>query len=182
LNYQSHHHEELEDTSDAVSRNAVELKQLEVADREKERKSQLRLKELEIREKELSVQLRLRELEASSPPTVTPRTVEPPQFDISKQIRFVSPFQEKEVDKYFLHFENIATRPKDVWTLLLQSEVYSVLSVKQSSRYDVMKSAILKTYELVPEAYTVGNSFVAARDKICRPILYRVCTREGSSV
>lgn len=57
------------------------------------------------------------------------------QFDISKQIRFVPPFQEKEVDKYFLHFEKVATSlewPKDVWTLLLQSvlvgkacEVYS---------------------------------------------------------
>ena len=32
-----------------------------------------------------------------------------PKFDISKQIRFVPPFQEKEVDKYFLHFEKIAS-------------------------------------------------------------------------
>ena len=45
-------------------------------------------------------------------------------FDISKQIRFVSAFQETEVDKYFTHFEKIARSlawPKDVWTLLLQS-------------------------------------------------------------
>ena len=156
--------EELEDRSDAVSGNAMELKRLELADRGKERESQLRLKELEIRKKKLSVQLRLRELDAPSPPTVTPRTVEPPQFDISIQIRFIPPFQEKEVDKYFLHFEKIATSlawPKDVWTLLLQSvltgkaqEIYSALSVEQSSRYDGVKSAIiLKAYELVPEAY-----------------------------
>ena len=156
--------EELEATSDhAVSENAVELKRLELADKEKERESQLKLKELEIHEKELNVQLRLKELGAPSRPSVTPRTVEPPQFDISKQIRFVPPFQEKEVDKYFLHFEKIATSldwPKDVWMLLLQSvltgkarEIYSTLSVEQSSRYGTVKSAIKKAYELVPEAY-----------------------------
>ena len=32
-------------------------------------------------------------------------------------------------------------------------EVYSALSVEQSSQYDAVKSAILKAYELVPEAY-----------------------------
>ena len=32
-------------------------------------------------------------------------------------------------------------------------EVYSALSVDQSSDYDVVKGAILKAYELVPEAY-----------------------------
>ena len=76
---------------------------------------------------------------------------------------FVPPFQDTEVDKYFLHFEKIASSlewPKEVWTLLLQSvllgkarEVYSALSVDLSSDYDVVKAAILKAYELVPEAY-----------------------------
>jgi len=151
--------EELEASNSVISENAVELKRLEIADRKKERESQLRLKELEIHEKELSVQLKLKELETSSPP----QPAEPPQFDGSKQIRFVPLFQEKEVDKYFLHFEKIATSlewPRDVWTLLLQSvltgkahEIYSALSVEQSSRYDAVKSAILKAYEFVPEAY-----------------------------
>ena len=43
-----------------------------------------------------------------------------------------------------------------MWTLLLQSkarEMYSALSVDQSSDYDVAKVAILKAYELIPEAY-----------------------------
>jgi len=141
----------------------VELKRFKLADKEKERESQLKLKEIELRLKELNVQLRLKELEAPSRPSVTKRNVEPPHFDISKQIRFVPPFQEKEVDKYFLHFEKIATSvdwPKDVWTLLLQSvltgkarEIYSALSVEQSSMYDTVKSTIMKAYELVPEAY-----------------------------
>ena len=28
-------------------------------------------------------------------------------FDVTKHIRLVPPFQEKEVDKYFLHFEKL---------------------------------------------------------------------------
>ena len=45
-------------------------------------------------------------------------------FDVTKHIRLVPPFQEKEVDKYFLHFEKVAENlnwPKEHWTLLLQS-------------------------------------------------------------
>ena len=47
-----------------------------------------------------------------------------------------------------------------MWTLLLQSvllgktrEAYLALLVDQSSDYDMVKSAVLKAYELVPEAY-----------------------------
>ena len=45
-------------------------------------------------------------------------------FDITKHISMVPLFQEREVDKYFLHFEKFAANchwPKDSWTLLLQS-------------------------------------------------------------
>ena len=98
---------DLPDTASAT-RNTPELRRLGLQDRERERESQLRLKELEIRQKELSVQLQMRELE--TPPAVAPRPTgtSTPQFDISKHIRFVPPFQEKEVDKYFLHYEKIA--------------------------------------------------------------------------
>ena len=85
------------------------------------------------------------------------------EFDVTKQVRFVPPFQETEVDKYFLHFEKVASSlswPKQVWTLLLQSsllgearEAYSALSIEQSSAYDTVKRSNLKAYELVPEAY-----------------------------
>ena len=43
-------------------------------------------------------------------------------FDATKNIRSVPKFEEKEVDKYFLHFEKIAESlkwPKESWTLLL---------------------------------------------------------------
>ena len=84
-------------------------------------------------------------------------------FDVTKHIRLVPPFQEKEVDKYFLHFEKVAENlkwPKEHWTLLLQSvvigkarEIYTQLSLEQSSHYDTVKELILKAYELIPEAY-----------------------------
>ena len=82
-------------------------------------------------------------------------------FDLGKQIRFVAPFQETEVDKYFKHFKKIAASlkwPKHLWTVLLQSvligkaqEIYSALPVNQSANYLVVKEAVLKTYELVPK-------------------------------
>ena len=136
----------------------IELKKLELKEHERECGSLMRIKELEIRERELSIQLKAKELEVA-------RTVvsETRKFDMSKNVLFVPPFQDTEVDKYFLHFEKIASSlewPKEVWTLLLQSallgkarEVYSALSVDQSSDYDVAKTAILKAYELVPKAY-----------------------------
>ena len=84
-------------------------------------------------------------------------------FDPARNIRLVPPFQEKEVDKYFAHFEKVADSlnwPKESWVLLLQSvlvgkaqEIYGSLSVEQSSNYEHVKEAILKAYELVPEDY-----------------------------
>ena len=84
-------------------------------------------------------------------------------FDPARNIRLVPPFQEKEVDKYFAHFEKVADSlnwPKESWVLLLQSvlvgkaqEIYGSLSVEQNSNYEHVKEAILKAYELVPEAY-----------------------------
>ena len=77
-------------------------------------------------------------------------------FDVTKHIRLVPPFQEKEVDKYFLHFEKVAENlkwPQEHWTLLLQSvvigkarEIYTQLSLEQSSDYDKVKELILKAY------------------------------------
>ena len=88
-------------------------------------------------------------------------------FDPARNIRLAPPFQEKEVDKYFAHFEKVSDSlnwPKESWVLLLQSvlvekaqEIYGSLSVEQRSNYDHVKEAILKAYELVPEAY--GQKF-----------------------
>ena len=108
----------------------------------------------------------MKELELKKPSTSesVPTTASTtPSFDVSRQVRLVPQFQEQEVDKFFLHFEKVATSlhwPSESRTMLLQSvlvgkarEVYSALSVEQSADYEIVKREILKTYELVPEAY-----------------------------
>ena len=117
-------------------------------EKERERLFQLRIKEIEFNEKSKSKSL------SSDTSKI---------FDVTKHIRLVPPFQEKEVDKYFLHFEKVAENlkwPREHWTLLLQSvvigkarEIYTQLSLEQSSDYDKVKELILKAYELVTEAY-----------------------------
>ena len=86
-------------------------------------------------------------------------------FDPARNIRLVPPFQEKEVDKYFAHFEKVADSlnwPKESWVLLLQSvlvgkaqEIYGSLSVEQSSNYEHVKEAILKAYAKVQELFKI---------------------------
>ena len=129
----------------ALEQRKLELEQ--VRERE-QRQHELRLKELEL-QSQLGQQGQARQQSS--------------RFDITKHIRLVPPFQEKEVDQYFMHFEKVAENlkwPKDHWTLLLQStligkarEIYTQLSIEQSSDYDYVKQTILKGYELVPEAY-----------------------------
>ena len=86
------------------------------------------------------MQLKLKEIEAK--PADRPPGTEKTEvsFDVSRQIRLVPPFQEQEVDKFFLHFEKVDANlhwPMDARTMLLQSvlvgkarEVYSSLSVE----------------------------------------------------
>ena len=126
---------------------------------------ELRLKHLEMEEKqrdrELQLQLRKLELEAEQQRSENTRPTA--TFDPSRHVRLVPPFNEKEVDKYFQHFEKVASNlewPTKSWPLLLQSvikgkaqEAYSALSLEDSGKYEVVKAAILKAYELVPEAY-----------------------------
>ncbi len=84
-------------------------------------------------------------------------------FDPSRYIKLVPPFREAEVDSYFVAFERVAGKlgwPKDMWALLLQcsltgkaQEVCSALPIESSLDYDTIKAAVLRVYELVPEAY-----------------------------
>ena len=136
-------------------------REMEEREREKERERQERI---EIEKEKLEFQLKMKELELQE--KIKPKTLPldtSKTFDVTKHIRLVPPFQEKEVDKYFLHFEKVAENlkwQKEHWTLLLQSvvigkarEIYTQLSLEQSSNYDKVKELILKGYELVPEAY-----------------------------
>ena len=141
-----------------------QIRQLEIQEREKEREWEETEKEREREEseKEREFQLRMREIEMQERANQPKQKIEY-NFDVTKHIRLVPPFQEKEVDKYFLYFEKVAENlnwPKEHWTLLLQSvligkarEIYTQLGVEQSHHYETVKELILKGYELVPEAY-----------------------------
>ena len=187
----------------STSSNELEIKRLELEHKAQEQRleqeGRIKLKELELQEKELEMkdkeiqlQIKLKELELmkSTPVSTTeslPATASAtPSFDVSRQVRLVPQFQ--EVDKFFLHFEKVATSlhwPPESHTMLLQSvligkarEVYSALSVEQSANYEVVKREILKAYELVPEAYR--QQF---RELKCKEgqTYYGVCSTEGGT-
>ena len=110
---------------------------MEMEERQKNR-------EFEERQKDKELELRNKELEHN--------------VSLAASQSTIPPFQEKEVDIYFLHFKIIAKNlkwSKENWTLLLQNvligearDVYTQLSVGQSSFYETVKEMILKSYEL----------------------------------
>ena len=115
-------------------------KQREMEEREKEKHREM-LKEIELEKERMHYDIKMKELELSSK-SMPPVSFDPSKvFDVTKHIRLVPPFQEKEVDKYFLHFEKVAENlkwPKEHWTLLLQSvvigkarEIYTQLPLDQ---------------------------------------------------
>ena len=114
---------------------------------------------IEIEKEKLQFELKMKELElqgkskAKSLPLDTSKS-----FDVTKHIRLVPPFQEKEVDKYFY----ILRRWQKTWNgkgaldLTFAErcngkarEIYTQLSLEQSSDYNKVKELILKAYELV---------------------------------
>ena len=147
----------------AELKEARELRELELkAEREKRDLELKAEQEKALLEAEKEAAAREHELKMASLGNQSPSD-RASAFDPARNIRLVPPFQEKEVDKYFAHFEKVADSlnwPKESWVLLLQSvlvgkaqEIYGSLSVEQSSNYEHVKEAILKAYELVPEAY-----------------------------
>ncbi len=150
------------------------LKELDLALKKQEHETQLlRLRELEIKA-DRDIRLRKLDLESQvlrSKPVPPPRTRPPssssevgqPDFDVGKYIKLVPPFRETEVDSYFVAFERVAAKlkwPRDKWALLLQcnlvgkaQEVCAALPIEDSLNFDVVKLAVLRAYELVPEAY-----------------------------
>ena len=153
----------LQDAQFAEAEKARELRLAELKEARELRELELKAeKENSLLEAEKEAAAHEHELKMASlgePPLSDKASV----FDPARNIRLVLPFQEKEVDKYFAHFEKVADSlnwPKESWVLLLQSvlvgkaqEIYGSLSVEQSSNYEHVKEAILKAYELVPEAY-----------------------------
>lgn len=72
-------------------------------------------------------------------------------------------FRKHEVDSYFIVFERIATAmswPRSLCTLLLQcklsgktQKICSAFTLDKSLDYEVVKAAVLRADDRVPEAY-----------------------------
>ena len=125
-----------------MEREKLEHEKLRLEIEEKERERQERI---EIEKEKLQFELKMKELELEGKSKSKPLPLDSGKsFDVTKHIRLVPPFQEKEVDKYFLHFEKVAENlkwPREHWTLLLQSvvigkarEIYTQLSLETKLR------------------------------------------------
>ena len=87
-------------------------------------------------------------------------------FEVAKQARLVPKFEEANVDEYFAHFAWTALNlgwPRGCWSMLLQTvltekaqRAYATLPTENCADYKLVKAAILKSFELVPEAYSRG--------------------------
>ncbi|KAK0147815.1 hypothetical protein N1851_012505 [Merluccius polli] len=143
----------------------LELRRLQVREKEMEwelvrererREHEYRMKDLDLQQQAL----RLKELEIKAWES---NLVPADHFDVIRNLRLVPPFNEREVDKFFAHFERVATVmkwPRNAWTITLQSiftgkaqQAYSSLSLEDAAEYDKVKEAVLRIYSLVPEAY-----------------------------
>lgn len=150
--------------SDSVKLKEMELQmQFKLQELDFQRVKEKEERELKLKEKELELEqeLKLKQMELANQAAQVTHVTN--TFDVTKHIRFVPQFDEKEVDKYFMLFEKIAVNlqwPATQYTILLQSvlkgrasEVYTALPGPDSADYQKVKQAILKAYELVPEAY-----------------------------
>ena len=143
-----------------------EIRRLEIERELKLREFEARKEELEAQKYEKELELKhereMKALELNARRIAHEESIAT-KFDLGKNVRLVPPFNESEVDKYFQHFERVAQNlkwPIDQWPLLLQSvlrgkaqEAYTALPISECVDYNSVKNAILKAYELVPEAY-----------------------------
>jgi len=143
--------------------NAIRLKQLEIEEKRLEAQIAMEQEKTKIRLAELAVEEVKAKDGFKEEGGVSDASAHPHSFDPTRYIRFVPPFQEKDVDKYFQHFEKVAMNmgwPEKDWAMLLQTvflgkarEVYTAMPNGLSQNYNEVKKWVLRAYELVPEAY-----------------------------
>ncbi|KAL2095743.1 hypothetical protein ACEWY4_007891 [Coilia grayii] len=90
-------------------------------------------------------------------------TGESKECNVANMVRLLPKFNDRDLDTFFALFQNLAVDQK--WgdserTLLLQSvltgkaqDAFVALSADERRKYASVKGAVLKAYELVPEAY-----------------------------
>lgn len=85
------------------------------------------------------------------------------RFDLNKCFKLMPRFYPEQVDVFFDAFERVATErdwPREDWVTLVRreftgktQEAYIALSAVDATEYDLVKKAVLRAFELVPEAY-----------------------------
>ena len=120
---------------------------------------ELQRNKMELEKARIQQETRLREVDLA----IRGRKGSHDSFEVTKQARLVPKFEEANVDGYFAHFERTALNlgwPKECWSMLLQTvltgkaqRAYATLPTENCADYDLVKAAVLKSFEFVPEAY-----------------------------
>ena len=143
----------------------IKLKQMEIeAQRELERmriEKELQLKDRELKGKQIEAEKEIELAKIEREGKVQRNNN--PNFEAVKYAKLIPKFEERNIDQYFAQFEITALNynfPENLWPMMLQpaltgraAEVFTSLTREQQKEYQVVKSLILKAYELVPEAY-----------------------------
>ena len=132
----------------------IELEKIKIQAQMELQRNKMELEKIKIQQ-----ETRLREVDLAT----RGRKESHDSFEVTKQARLVPKFEEANVDGYFAHFERTALNlgwPKECWSMLLQTvltgkaqRAYATLPTESCADYDLVKAAVLKSFELVPEAY-----------------------------
>ena len=132
----------------------IELEKIKIQAQMELQRNKMELEKIKIQQ-----ETRLREVDLA----IRGRKESHDSFEVAKQARLVPKFEEANVDGYFAHFERTALNlgwPKECWSMLLQTvltgkaqRAYATLPTENCADYDLVKAAVLKSFELVPEAY-----------------------------
>ena len=132
----------------------IELEKIKIQAQMELQRNKIELEKIKIQQ-----ETRLREVDLA----IRGRKESHDSFEVTKQARLVPKFEEANVDGYFAHFERTALNlgwPKECWSMLLQTvltgkaqRAYATLPTENCADYDLVKAAVLKSFELVPEAY-----------------------------
>lgn len=142
--------------TDLFSLTFEQKKELLLLEMEKEK---MAMEQMRITLERERVQLEQEKLRMATSENSSPRR----EFDVVSNLRLVPKFEESDPDTFFSLFERVANSrswPDTERVVMLQSvftgkaqAAYSALTERESRDYNTVKDAVLKAYELVPEAY-----------------------------
>ncbi|XP_068246894.1 uncharacterized protein [Palaemon carinicauda] len=150
--------EEIDEDCEVVKlRLKLDLKKLEFEDEQKQREHELSMKQLENEQQKRDHELELARLTGSQSPISG--------NEDSRMLKYVPKFDESDVVEFFIAFEKVAANfnwSEDKWAFMAQTafsgkalKAWASLSLEDSKDYAKVKEAVLRIYEMVPEAYRV---------------------------